>query len=97
MNVFLRKTSALKKKNMKVTETSQMGILILGMSLLVMGGKHSGKSSSFFLTYRLRLDVLSFYSKSLEFSGYSCNWILGKEGNHSIEKGTCGSTDLHTQ
>ena len=38
MNVFLRKTSALKKKNMKVTEMSQMGILILGMSLLVMGG-----------------------------------------------------------
>lgn len=27
-----------KKKNMKVTETSQMGILILGMSLLVMSG-----------------------------------------------------------
>lgn len=36
--LFKKNKKQQQQKNMKVTETSQMGVLILGMSLLVMGG-----------------------------------------------------------
>ena len=75
-----------------------MGVLSLGTILVVMGWlTHPGRTSSFFTP--IGKGSVLYLSKAIPwgFLGTGCKWILGKEGNHSIGKGTWGSKDLHMQ